>query len=92
MQLKGFISLFAVVIAVLLVGCSGSDSGMTDAQIAALRNPPKGGGMPPQAAEAMAKGMAQMKKQNEGLDSRGVPLAQSTLGNAGAPGVPPAQK
>ena len=57
---------------------------MSQKEVDALKNPPKAGGMPPEAAAAMAKGAEQMKIQNAGLDSRGVPIAKSTLGNAPA--------
>ncbi len=84
--------LCASILGVLMVGCSSSDSNMTDKEADALKHPPKGAGMPPEAAAAMAKGAEQMKIQNAGVDSRGVPIAQSKLGNApvgpGGPGLP----
>lgn len=72
-----------------MIGCS-SGSEMTSAQVDAIKHPDMK--MSPDAQAAMSKQAELQKKQLDanaaaGVDSRGVPLAKSTLGGAATPGT-----
>jgi len=72
--------IFLALVGVAMAGCS-SETKLSESEEQALKNPSKT--IPPEAAEGM-KNMGEMiKKQQEenakkGVDSRGIPLDQST--------------